>query len=210
MSWDNVKPPAPIDGWGTPPAKREPILDWAIPVPRTAAPDAIQTDGGRRVSDSIRNATYSHMTPVDAFPIAQTKADERRLEELREAVWTANALDSATTKAGVVNALAGTKDEFNIDQDGELTRMREIVASTQPGPHGYYVAYHNGRWLHAILSGPYGSQAEVYLRADKAYDMMINDAAFKLAFENKFERAGIYCAQIPLSARRKGAYGVIE
>ena len=79
-----------------------------------------------------------------------------------------------------------------------------------PGPHGYYIAYHNGRWLHAILSGPYGSKEAAMLQASKAYDMMTNDAAFKLAFENKFDRNGIYCDEIPLSAKRHGAYGIIS
>ena len=46
--------------------------------------------------------------------------------------------------------------------------------------------------------------------APKAFDTMTNDAAFKLAFENKFDRNGIYCAEIPLSAKRKGAYGVLS
>lgn len=132
------------------------------------------------------------------------------VEQLREAIWTANALDSANTKAGVVNALSGNKDHFNIDQDGELTRLQEITKSVSPGPYGYYVAYHNGRWLHAILSGPYESKDAAMLQAPKAYDMMTNDAAFKLAFENKFYRSGIYCAEIPLSAKRKGAYGVLS
>ena len=133
-----------------------------------------------------------------------------RIEELREAVWTANALDSANTKAGVVNALSGNKDHFNIDKDGELTRLQEITKSVSPGPHGYYIAYHNGRWLHAILSGPYESKDAAMLQAPKAFDTMTNDAAFKLAFENKFDRNGIYCAEIPLSAKRKGAYGVLS
>lgn len=129
-------------------------------------------------------------------------------EELRDAVWTANALDSAVVKTGVVNSLNGTKDHFNIDQDGELTRMKEIATGAKP--EGYYIAYHNGRWLHAVLAGPYRDNNEAESKASIVYDMMVKDVAFQLAFENKFDRSGIYVAQIPLAAKRKGAYGIIS
>lgn len=191
MSWTN-KPPVPTDGWGaTLPAKQNTLQNWNTAIQEMSAKG----------------------WPVTRPELIHDEVDmtsQNRVEELREAVWTANALDSANTRAGVVNALSGNKDQFNIDQDGELTYMQEITKSVSPGPHGYYVAYHNGRWLHAILSGPYESKDAAMLQAPKAFGMMANDAAFKLAFENTFDRSGIYCAEIPLSARRKGAYGVIE
>jgi hypothetical protein len=192
MSWTN-KPPVPTDGWGTalPKLHGDGVND------DTEAVQARINNGWQKGDPGYSDAYY----PLH---------DNERIEELREAIWTANALDSANVKAGVVNALSGNKDHFNIDQDGELTRLQEITKSVSPGPHGYYIAYHNGRWLHAILSGPYESKDAAMLQAPKAYDMMTNDAAFKLAFENKFDRNGIYCAEIPLSAKRHGAYGVIE
>lgn len=213
MSWDNLKPPvAPIDGWST-----------VTPPVNTQASSASDTWGS---SVDLNNA-WETQKPIDTgwgihpdqtspmtvgcedfynggdtFDIAQDHIDD-----LREAVWTANALDSAVVKTGVVNSLNGTKDHFNIDQDGELTRMKEIATGAKP--EGYYIAYHNGRWLHAVLAGPYRDNNEAESKASIVYDMMIKDVAFQLAFENKFDRGGIYVAQIPLAAKRKGAYGVI-
>jgi hypothetical protein len=235
MSWTN-KPPVPTDGWSAVvPAKQmltqsinaqaemvsiENTLrndgwvqtahdEWQrdIPAGTTVTEDAVRGWGTPWTSNVDRLPSVSDPGYSDAY---YPSRDNDRVEQLREAIWTANALDSANTKAGVVNALSGNKDHFNIDQDGELTRLQEITKSVSPGPHGYYIAYHNGRWLHAILSGPYENKDTAMLQASKAYDMMTEDAAFKLAFENRFDRNGIYCAEIPLSAKRHGAYGVLS
>jgi len=238
MSWDNVKPPVSTDGWGTAlPAKQVLTQSINAQVETAAVENALRNDewtqtahdewqkdipAGTTVTEDVVKGwvvppTGMLPTPDWAMTVDPGYSDtyypprdNERIEELREAIWTANALDSANTKAGVVNALSGNKDHFNIDQDGELTRLQEITKSVAPGPHGYYIAYHNGRWLHAILSGPYESKDAAMLQAPKAFDVMTNDAAFKLAFENTFDRNGIYCAEIPLSAKRHGAYGVLR
>lgn len=227
MSWTN-KPPVPTDGWSTalPNTQTVSVSTQSPLVPNAwgafveeakvnehwpiTRPDLVHDEVDMTSQEYASPNPHWYDLPINDPRHPDCSQDPERIDELREAVWTANALDSANTKAGVVNALSGNKDQFNIDQDGELTRMQEITKSVSPGPHGYYIAYHNGRWLHAILSGPYESKDAAMLQAPKAYDMMVNDAAFKLAFENTFDRNGIYCAEIPLSAKRKGAYGVIE
>lgn len=130
--------------------------------------------------------------------------------EEREKQWTHNALDSANTRASVINSLNGRKDEYTIDQDGELNNIKETVPAKKPGePTGWYLAYSNGKWLHAILSGPYTTTQEALLRSETVWNKFTNDGAFQLAFDNKFNRDGVYCAEIPLSLKRHGAYGVL-
>lgn len=127
-----------------------------------------------------------------------------------EEYWKVDALSGASNRAAVINSLRGVKDQYTIDQDGELSNIKETIANPSDKNTGVYIAYSNGKWLHAILSGPYATRKDAEAWTDAAFYLFVNDNAFKLAFENDFNRDGVYYAEIPLSAKRHGAYGVLS
>lgn len=108
-------------------------------------------------------------------------------------------------RARVVQSLAGDDTPMSVERDGELT---VIEPATSDEPVSYYAAYRHSM-LYTILAGPYDSEQQAGDACLKAYAMMTSDDAFKLAFENKFHSMGLYVAEIPTSAKRKGAYGVL-
>lgn len=205
--------PAVSDGWLAPVGE-----EW-VKHPITKEPSGYTmpsfSDGWDSVSSwPAEKAEIDKFVGGDQWSSADiAKIDALRLDaeyEEREKQWTHNALDSANTRASVINSINGRKDEYTIDQDGELSNIKETVSAKKPGePTGWYLAYSNGKWLHAILSGPYPTTQEALLRSETVWNKFTNDGAFQLAFDNKFNRDGIYCAEIPLSLKRHGAYGVL-
>lgn len=185
--------PAVSDGWGT-----KSVQDWLTP----------------RVGKCGECGTGS-WTEGDAFPpcddsYCQTpRWQETTSHQQREDQWTHNALEGAQNRAAVINALYERKDEYTIDRDGELSNVQEVKAKVKGEPVGWYLCYKE-KWLHAIISGPYDTVNDALLRSERAWAMFTEDEAFKLAFSNKFNLYGLYCAEIPLSLKRKGAYGRLE
>lgn len=185
------------DTWG------KPVVDWPKPA----------------VSDSwVRNAEAGPLTPKPdpwapistAWPEIKMAPSKKETDAEFEAQWTRDSLEGANNRASVINSLRGVKDEYTIDRDGQLDNVTETVRAKKTGePTGYYLAYSDGKWLHAILSGPYGTSGKALERTEQCWKLFTEDSAFKLAFDNKFNREGVYCAEIPLSAKRKGAYGVL-
>ena len=94
--------------------------------------------------------------------------------------------------------------------DGELTLKEDYMSTVTTGEEtGIYIAYSQGI-LHAVLAGPYPDLNHAATRVDEVWQRFQNDGAFALAFDKAgWNRAGVYMAEIPLKARRKGAYGPI-
>lgn len=94
--------------------------------------------------------------------------------------------------------------------DGELTLKEDYMPTVTTGEEtGIYIAYSQGI-LHAVLAGPYPDLNHAATRVDEVWQRFQNDGAFALAFDKAgWNRAGVYMAEIPLKARRKGAYGPI-
>jgi len=211
------------DGW---PTSAQPTNSWPAPAVsddwvRNAAPGPLtpKPDPWAPISTAWPEIKMAPATPAISNgwgewadkPVQDWLTPTREeIETKREEQWTHSALEGASNRAAVVNSLRGVKDEYTIDTDGELSNITETVHAKKTGePTGWYLAYSNGKWLHAILSGPYPTAQEALLRTEQAWDKFTNDGAFKLAFDNKFNRDGIYCAEIPLSLKRHGAYGVL-
>lgn len=128
----------------------------------------------------------------------------------REQQWTEGRISGAEERISVVNSLSGKRDEWVMETDGELNRKDEVMPTPVKGEEvGFYNAYHSGKWLYAVLSGPYSTKSAAHMKADEAFKRMTEDSVFQLAFQNKFERGGMYVAEIPLRAKRSGAYGVL-
>lgn len=115
-------------------------------------------------------------------------------------------------RAEAANACADTPgDEWFVDiPDGELTRKPEYMPTVTEGEaSGFYVAYSQGI-LHAILCGPYDTPKAAVAARELAWTRFQADRNFALAFSREgWNPAGLYVAEIPLKARRKGAYGPI-
>lgn len=128
----------------------------------------------------------------------------------RERKWTEARIMEAEERGRFINALNETRDqEYVVSQDGELDKLEEVVPTvTRNDATGFYIAYQKRPGiLHAILAGPYANIAEASQRVERAYKMLTEDPALRLAFDNKFDRTGVYYAEIPLRQNRKGAFG---
>ena len=215
---------ADFDNWGKPNVK-PPATDYDY-TPRDTKDD----DTYPRFFEELATNEHGQRTRVAAYKfeteehynmaleaiegeIREIPADEYVAHESymkREDEWREGNFMGATLRSNAINAINRTETEFAVTEDGELEDVKDVIASGHKGEAvGFYIAYHNGKWLHAILSGPYLSKGDAYGIADTCYNKFINDEVFKRAFEGKFERSGVYCAELPLSAKRKGAYGVI-
>jgi len=182
-------------------------MEWSKSNSIPSWPKAAVSDGWGPIPAKVIANSAADMFECNG---RQDLADPLRLVAEREEQWTHNALEGAQNRAAVINSINERKDEYTIDRDGELSNINETVrAKRQSDETGWYLCYKE-KWLHAIISGPYKTPTEALLRADRAWSMFTEDAAFKLAFENKFNRDGLYCAEIPLSLNRKGAYGRLE
>lgn len=115
-------------------------------------------------------------------------------------------------RAEAANACAETPgDEWFVDiPDGELTRKTDYVPTvTDDEPTGFYIAYSQGI-LHAVLAGPYDGLNNANAAKDRAWAAFQADPNFALAFaKDGYNPSGVYVAEIPLKARRRGAYGPI-
>jgi len=222
IGWDASK--GAFDNWGKPNVK-PPATDYDY-TPRDTKDD----DTYPRFFEELATNEHGQRTRVAAYKfeteehynmaleaiegeIREIPADEYVAHESymkREDEWREGNFMGATLRSNAINAINRTETEFAVTEDGELEDVKDVIASGHKGEAvGFYIAYHNGKWLHAILSGPYSTKGDAYGIADTCYNKFINDEVFKRAFEGKFERSGVYCAELPLSAKRKGAYGVI-
>lgn len=94
--------------------------------------------------------------------------------------------------------------------DGELTLKEDYMPTvTENEATGFYVAYSQGI-LHAVLAGPYDGLNAAHSAKDRAWARFQADPNFALAFDKAgWNASGLYVAEIPLKARRRGAYGPI-
>lgn len=94
--------------------------------------------------------------------------------------------------------------------DGELSLKEDYMPTVTKGEAtGFYVAYSQGI-LHCILAGPYERLVGALAMHPVAWDRFQKDPAMAVAFQkDAWNPAGLYVAEIPLKARRKGAYGQI-
>ena len=146
---------------------------------------------------------------ITAAEYVELKDKELAYDE-RERKWTEARVMEAEERGRFINALNETRgQEYVVSQDGELDKVQDVIPTKrEPDATGVYIAYKSPSGiLHAILSGPYDSVPEATQRVEAAYSRLTADSAFKLAFEGKFDRVGLYYAEIPLSRNRKGAYG---
>lgn len=208
-----VTPTAPKtgDGWGTELTAATGFHDWPAPAdsadrqtspplaPSQAAPD--DKPAPWLMPDDVASAYDT--AGLDAELVQQSFseiADEKLLYESTD-----------QDRAEAANACAGTNDEWFVDiPDGELTRAQIYVPTVHPGEDtGFYVAYSQGI-LHAVLAGPYPNPTEATAGRDRAWAKFQADPNFALAFDRAgFNPHGLYVAEIPLKARRRGAYGPI-
>jgi hypothetical protein len=172
-----------------------------------------ESESGHVVHDAFTLERVLHNgEPLDEVSAAEfiELSERRKAYDDREQQWTEGRISGAEERISVVNSLSGKRDEWVMETDGELNRKDEVIPTVTKGEEvGYYSAYHSGKWLHAILSGPYPTKSAAHMVADTVFKRMTEDSVFQLAFQNKFERGGMYVAEIPLRAKRSGAYGVL-
>lgn len=198
-------------GWGHAAGFKAPEVDPVFPIYMYdgEGDDYLNVEDAENLELCRLNGGCEEITFAEYEAGLARKRQERDAE--RDVKWVHDGLAGADERANIANSFQQTHGmEWAVSQDGELERMPEVIATTSKSePTGFYLAYHSGKVLHAILSGPYASTQAAYMQADEAWQLFINDVAFKLAFDNKFERSGVYIAEIPLKAKRHGAYGVL-
>lgn len=183
-------PPKTDDGWGTELTAATGFPDWPAP----AVPEYVEGPDAWPVNpeDAGKPAPWLMPDDVHAPGFLYGNTDQDRAE--------------------AANACAETPEqEWFVDvPDGELTRSQDYVPTVTPNEAtGFYAAYSQGI-LHAVLAGPYSTAVEAVAGRDRAWDRFQKDGNFALAFDKAgWNPSGLYVAEIPLKARRRGAYGPI-
>lgn len=202
------------DGWGTP---------WpTVPTPTTWPTIETKTGDGWSVAitpdatvitetprgEYVEGPDAWPVNPQDAWPVT-TLDDTRVLPEDIEHMY--GPTDDERARAANSCMSIDPQTPWVVDvPDGELTLKEDYIPTvTENEATGFYVAYSQGI-LHCILAGPYTTVLEANVTKDRAWERFQADGAMALAFaKSGWNPSGLYVAEIPLKARRRGAYGLI-
>jgi len=128
------------DGWGKLPTSDD---NWGAPANGSTATNKTNEWPAPAVSDGWGKVDTSDWnTVIQTWPVIVpgAAAYEARVAAV-DASWSQSALEGANNRAAVINSLRGTKDQYTIDQDGELSNIDETFAKPSDKETGVVRCY---------------------------------------------------------------------
>lgn len=161
----------------------------------------------------ITEAPREYVEGPDAWPVNPEDSGEDEPRDMMDEpeFGTYGATDDERARAANSCMSIDPQTPWVVDvPDGELTLKEDYIPTvTENEATGFYIAYSQGI-LHCILAGPYTTVLEANVTKDRAWERFQADGAMALAFaKSGWNPSGLYVAEIPLKARRRGAYGLI-